>query len=159
MLQLCDLGKVSQLTQLSVSFSVKLSIRELWKFGERKRRDWHSVMAVCLLLTEFHGRTINKIMKVELIIIMRGGIFTMNLVLGQLFSVHFLIGFTGSYQVGRAICLQRNWSTERLGNLLQVAQSKPWGSRMQTTNTLAQKPTCAILSLSIIVPIFFACGK
>ena len=47
-------------------------------------------------------------MKVELIIIMRRGIFTMSLVLGQLFSVPFLIGFTGSYQVGGAICLQRN---------------------------------------------------
>ena len=29
MFQLCDLGKVSQLIQLPVSFSVKLSVREL----------------------------------------------------------------------------------------------------------------------------------
>ena len=37
MFQLCDLRKVAQLIQLSVSFSVKLYIRELRKFRERKR--------------------------------------------------------------------------------------------------------------------------
>ena len=44
---------------------------------------------------------------------MKNVLFTMSLVSGQLFSMHFLKWFTGLYEVGSAIYLQEKTEAQR----------------------------------------------